>query len=81
MSVTHVKSMSVAPPTCVDDGGPRLDVDAGCSLPGPEDPHQRLSGEDAGCFAHLPHQKGSDTHGFFHLVIKKNYFLLAGPLR
>ena len=39
--------------TCIDDGGPRLDVDAGSSLPGPEDPHERLSGEDAGCFAHL----------------------------
>lgn len=39
--------------TCVDDGGPRLDIDAGSSLPGPEDPHERLGGEDAGCFAHL----------------------------
>lgn len=39
--------------TCVDDGGPRLDIDAGSSLPGPEDPHERLSGEDASCFAHL----------------------------
>lgn len=39
--------------TCVDDSGPCLDVDAGSSLPGPEDPHERLSGEDAGCFAHL----------------------------
>lgn len=39
--------------TCIDDGGPCLDVDAGSSLPGPEDPHERLSGEDAGRFAHL----------------------------
>lgn len=49
----HVKSVLVLSPTCVDDGGPRLDIDAGCSLSGPEDPHQRLSGEDAGCFAYL----------------------------
>lgn len=39
--------------TCIDDGGPRLDIDAGGCLPGPEDPHERLSGEDAGRFAHL----------------------------
>ncbi|KAF3860389.1 hypothetical protein F7725_000644 [Dissostichus mawsoni] len=31
--------------TCIDDSGPRLDVDAGSSLPGPEDPHERLSAE------------------------------------
>lgn len=39
--------------TCVNDSGPGLYVDAGSSLPGPEDPHERLSGEDAGCFTHL----------------------------
>lgn len=41
--------------TCINDRGPRFDIDAGSRLPGPEDPHERLSGEDAGCFAHLWH--------------------------
>lgn len=39
--------------TCINDSRPGLYVDAGSSLPGPEDPHERLSGEDAGCFTHL----------------------------
>lgn len=51
--------------TCINDRWPRFDVNACSSLPGPEDPHQRLSGEDAGCFAHLWRTATTNPPGHF----------------
>lgn len=44
--------------TCINNSGPGLNVDAGSRLSGPEDPHERLGGEDAGCFTHLYIKQG-----------------------
>lgn len=59
--------------TCINDSGPGLDVDAGSSLPGPEDPHERLSGEDAGCFTHL-YIKQEFVGVFFNVQIFQKCF-------